>query len=247
MKTMNNKRFGRIITVIAIMLLTTGLIAGCGNSGSTGSSATSPEATTEPELQETSSAAESDTEEVEATTEATETGTDITEEQTSQDDADSAEEWDFTIQIQDQSLTFPSTIKGLSDIGFKLDDFDVSADTKIDAGAYESVMFTDGTHRVLFHISNTDSSAKAASDCIVDTISVTKAEADEGLKVVLPGDIQIGSTLDDVNEKYAEPTYIYEGDSSNYYIWSTEDAKGSCTLIIDNETKKVTGIEYGTK
>ena len=245
---MKNKGIGKIISVIAIAILTTGLIAGCGNSGSTGSSATETETVTEPETEETKAAAEPETKESELEAEDTENDTDASEEQISLKDADPADRWDsFTVQIEDLSLTLPSTIEEMSGLGLTLDDYEVSADTKIEAGDYQSAVFTDGTHRILFHISNTDSAAKAAAECLVDTIVVSSAEVADGMKIVLPGGIQIGSTLDEAIEKWGETESIYEGDSNSYYTWSTEDYKGSCTLVVNNETKEITDIEYGTK
>lgn len=245
---MKNKGIGKIISVIAIAILTTGLIAGCGNSGSTGSSATATETVTEPETEETKAAAEPETKESELEAEDTENDTDASEEQISLKDADPADRWDsFTVQIEDLSLTLPSTIEEMSGLGLTLDDYEVSADTKIEAGDYQSAVFTDGTHRILFHISNTDSAAKAAAECLVDTIVVSSADGADRAKIVLPGGIQIGSTLDEVNEKWGETESVYEEDSASYYIWNTEDYKGSCTLVVNNETKKITDIQYGTK
>jgi len=81
-----------------------------------------------------------------------------------------------------------------------------------------------------------------AKDCLIAGITVEKyAIKNDSLKVLFPGEVQIGDKLEKVSEIYGKPNDTSEGDLVNLYYWYTgESHYNGCEIDTDSSTGKIT-------
>lgn len=150
------------------------------------------------------------------------------------------ETWDsYTVQINDKVLTFPCTYGELEAAGLTLDTSDTPEDYIVNANEYVMVFFEDANDNyVMADLINMTDNAKTIKECLVGGISVSDYGVSEGgITILFPGGLKIGSTREEMLEKYGNTDDIYEGDSLCIYTWSAENSYYSqCEMDLDAQT-----------
>lgn len=151
--------------------------------------------------------------------------------------------WDtYTVQLNDKVITLPCEMKDLEAIGFQLDTGDKAADYMVNPDEYELAFFNDQYgHSIMFDMVNDTDSAQKIVDCKVGGIYVDSYDMEDGrLSVIFPGNVQIGTTKDDVVAAYGEASDVYKGDTLHSYTWyADDDYYKSCSIELDAKTQKV--------
>ena len=157
-------------------------------------------------------------------------------------------EWDsFNFKLQEEVFTLPCNFSDIEKSGLKLDETQFSASDEIKP--HESKRVYLGTNNNLYDsisitVFNPGDEAVQLSECLVVNISVDSYSYEEGINLILPAKITIGSSREKAMEKYGVPTLIQEGKTCDTLIWYTdeEDTFKFVSLSIDKETGKVNGI-----
>lgn len=151
----------------------------------------------------------------------------------------------YTVQINDVVITFPCAIDDVEAAGLTLDTESTPEDYVINKNDYELVFFDDENyHSIMFVVANNTEAAKTVKECTVNGIYVDDYDVRDGdLTIIFPGEIQIGTDIDTVIEKWGEADDVYEGDYSDSYTWYEEDGYNYCSVSVDPETDKVTTID----
>ena len=141
----------------------------------------------------------------------------------------------------------PCNFSDIEKSGLKLDETQFSASDEIKP--HESKRVYLGTNNNLYDsisitVFNPGDEAVQLSECLVVNISVDSYSYEEGINLILPAKITIGSSREKAMEKYGVPTLIQEGKTCDTLIWYTdeEDTFKFVSLSIDKETGKVNGI-----
>ncbi len=145
----------------------------------------------------------------------------------------------YTVQINDKVLTLPCTYEELEAAGLTLDTDDIPEDYVVNANEYKMVFFEDANDNyVMADLVNGTDNAKTIKECLVGGISVTDYGVSEGgITVFFPGGLKIGSTREEMLEKYGNTDDVYEGDNLCIYTWYAEDTYySSCEIDLDTET-----------
>lgn len=148
----------------------------------------------------------------------------------------------YTVQINDKVITLPCEMKDLEAIGFQLDTGDTSAEYMVNPDEYELAFFNDQYgHSIMFDMINETDAALKIVDCKVGGIYIDEYDVEDGnLSVIFPGNVQIGSTKDEVLAAYGEASDVYEGDTLHSYTWyADDDYFKNCRIELDAETQKV--------
>lgn len=151
------------------------------------------------------------------------------------------EKWDsMTMSIDGNVLTLPCTFEQLTDAGLTMDDFEFDEDTVIDVGEEELAYFrapgaTDGD--ILVGLYNDSSKPVSMENALVVDIEFYDSDV-EDLKVLFPGNLEIGMKAEAFKEAYGEPVSYYEGS----YMWRAEKGEFDQVFEIhyDEETNEVT-------
>lgn len=183
---------------------------------------------------------------------------DIIDDDTDADDADKAspkpaeasedlgDSWkSYTVQINDTVLTFPCSVSDVEATGLTLDTDDTPEDYVINRDDYELVFFDGGNYNsFMFIVANHSDEAKTVKECTVNGIYVSDYNLEDGnWTIIFPGEIQIGSDIDTVIEKWGETEDVYEGETYTSYTWYDGDNYNYCSVDADKETGKVTSID----
>lgn len=100
-----------------------------------------------------------------------------------------------------------------------------------------------GKEEVYFSFYNPNKETKKVEECLVCKIQIDDYMEERcGAKVKLAGGIGIGSTVDELEEAFGEPTSKNEYEDYIYYKYDFE-IYSNYQFIIDSKTKKITKIE----
>ena len=154
------------------------------------------------------------------------------------------EKWDsYTVQINDKVVTLPCTVSDLKAAGLELDSTYTPEDYEIHPGEYQMTWFKDDHgNEITADLLNSGEEDAQVKDCLIAGITVEKyAIKNNSLKVLFPGEIQIGDKLEKVSEIYGEPNDTSKGDLVNLYYWYTgESHYNGCEIDTDSSTGKIT-------
>lgn len=153
--------------------------------------------------------------------------------------------WDsYTVQINDTVLTLPCEIADLEALGFTLNTSYTPANYMINVDEYELAYFMDASgNEIMVDVLNNTGEAQELQDCIIAGISVDEYDIEDGLTVIFPGGIQIGSTKDEVLAAYGEAEDPYEGDYLHMYTWYDPNSYyNGCEIDFDAETGLVNSM-----
>lgn len=154
------------------------------------------------------------------------------------------ENWDsYTVQINDKVVTLPCTVSDLKAAGLEMDSTYTPEDYEIHPGEYQMTWFKDDDgNEIMADLLNSGEDDAQAKDCLIAGITVEKyAIKNDSLKVLFPGEVQIGDKLEKVSEVYGEPNDTSEGDLVNLYYWYTgESHYNGCEVDTDSSTGKIT-------
>ncbi|MCI9074566.1 MAG: zinc-ribbon domain-containing protein [Dorea sp.] len=159
---------------------------------------------------------------------------------------DLGESWrSYTVQVNDVVLTFPCSIEEVEASGLMMDAETTPEDYVINKNDYELVFFEDDDyHSLVFVVSNNAEEAHAVRECTVNGIYVSDYDVEDGVvTVIFPGNIQMGTDISTVFEKWGEPDDSYEGDYSDSYTWYDGDGMNYCMVSVDPDTDKVITID----
>ena len=148
--------------------------------------------------------------------------------------------WDsYTVQINDEVLTFPCTKADVEAAGLSMDTEYTAENYVVNANEYELVYFVDANDNEImaYAINNTDT-AMEVKDCLIGGVSVDDFDLENGgLTVIFPGGIQMGASKDAVTGAYGEADDTYDGDSRSMYSWYSDDSYyKSCEIDFDAES-----------
>ena len=154
------------------------------------------------------------------------------------------ENWDsYTVQINDKVVTLPCTVSDLKAAGLEMDGTYTPEDYEIHPGEYQMTWFKDDDgNEIMADLLNSGEDAAQAKECLIAGITVEKyAIKNDSLKVLFPGEVQIGDKLEKVSEIYGKPNDTSEGDLVNLYYWYTgESHYNGCEIDTDSSTGKIT-------
>ena len=154
------------------------------------------------------------------------------------------ENWDsYTVQINDKVVTLPCTVSDLKAAGLEMDSTYTPEDYEIHPGEYQMTWFKDDDgNEIMADLLNSGEDDAQAKDCLIAGITVEKyAIKNDSLKVLFPGEVQIGDKLEKVSEIYGKPNDTSEGDLVNLYYWYTgESHYNGCEIDTDSSTGKIT-------
>ena len=154
------------------------------------------------------------------------------------------ENWDsYTVQINDKVVTLPCTVSDLKAAGLEMDGTYTPEDYEIHPGEYQMTWFKDDDgNEIMADLLNSGEDDAQAKDCLIAGITVEKyAIKNDSLKVLFPGEVQIGDKLEKVSEIYGKPNDTSEGDLVNLYYWYTgESHYNGCEIDTDSSTGKIT-------
>lgn len=154
------------------------------------------------------------------------------------------ENWDsYTVQINDKVVTLPCTVSDLKAAGLEMDGTYTPEDYEIHPGEYQMTWFKDDDgNEIMADLLNSGEDDAQAKECLIAGITVEKyAIKNDSLKVLFPGEVQIGDKLEKVSEIYGKPNDTSEGDLVNLYYWYTgESHYNGCEIDTDSSTGKIT-------
>lgn len=154
------------------------------------------------------------------------------------------ENWDsYTVRINDKVVTLPCTVSDLKAAGLEMDSTYTPEDYEIHPGEYQMTWFKDDDgNEIMADLLNSGEDDAQAKDCLIAGITVEKyAIKNDSLKVLFPGEVQIGDKLEKVSEIYGKPNDTSEGDLVNLYYWYTgESHYNGCEIDTDSSTGKIT-------
>lgn len=154
------------------------------------------------------------------------------------------ENWDsYTVQVNDKVVTLPCTVSDLKAAGLEMDSTYTPEDYEIHPGEYQMTWFKDDDgNEIMADLLNSGEDDAQAKDCLIAGITVEKyAIKNDSLKVLFPGEVQIGDKLEKVSEIYGKPNDTSEGDLVNLYYWYTgESHYNGCEIDTDSSTGKIT-------
>ena len=150
---------------------------------------------------------------------------------------------EFSILIDGKSLTFPCSSNDIVALGLELDDEDEVVNKDVNAGEYELVFYeNESDDYLMFMMCNDTDDTLKVLDCKVKGVYVADYNIENGMSVVFPGGVEIGTEISVAIEKWGEPDDKYEGDETDSYSWYDNDYN-YCTLSVDKETGKIECID----
>ena len=174
---------------------------------------------------------------------------DLVKENDDIDDVDSTYEFvegswnEFSVTIDGKTLQLPCSVGEVEAIGLDLDDEEDVDNKVVNAGDYELVFYeSDSDDYLMFMMCNDTQSSIKVLECAVKGVYLADYNVENGLSVVFPGDVQIGSDIDEVIEKWGEPSDSYEGDETDSYSWY-DDSYNYCTVSVNHETGKIESVD----
>ncbi|MBU3102706.1 hypothetical protein [Clostridium gasigenes] len=99
-----------------------------------------------------------------------------------------------------------------------------------------------GDKEINSYIFNSSENVQSADKCIVGGIAIDEYYAENGLKLVLPKGITLGSSKEEVLSAYGEPTDSYESELYTKFTYEVNTYK-TIDIMIDIETNKVSQID----
>lgn len=137
------------------------------------------------------------------------------------------ENWDsYTIQINDKVIALPCEYKELEEAGLTIDkSMGLDDGGIVSKGEYSIGYLADKNgNSMMVDFINPYDEEKKVEDCLIGGISVGDYDLENGgMTVTFPGNVQIGTSKDEVTGKYGETEDTYEGESLHIYTWTNSD------------------------
>lgn len=150
----------------------------------------------------------------------------------------------YEISINGKKVKFPCKAADLQALGYTYDE-DTDPEYIVNKGEYEYGYMVDkegGTISVYF-LNNT-TKPLAIPECEIAGFGADEwFLEDSTVEIVFPGDIKIGSTLDEVLAAYGQPQDAYEGDLIiSLYYYPSDNYMDGLDITIDKENNTVSEI-----
>ena len=137
------------------------------------------------------------------------------------------DDWDsYTIQIKDKVIALPCEYAELKELGFSLDKNMVGDDDDdiVNSKEYSYKFLSDKDgNSIMVDLINPDDTDKEIEECLVAGISLGIHDIND-IKIVFPGNIEFGASVDEVEDIYGEAEDVYEGDDMHMYTWADYSA-----------------------
>lgn len=155
--------------------------------------------------------------------------------------------WDsYTFQINGKVIALPCEYKELQEAGVTIDESMGTDDGgTVSAKGYSLVYFADQKGNTLSaEIINPHDEEKEVSECLVGCISLGDYDLkNDQMEVVFPGGVEIGTTEDDVVEKYGKAGDTYDDEEQVIRSWTdTEKSYAGVDTYFDKESGKLVQI-----
>lgn len=155
--------------------------------------------------------------------------------------------WDsYTLQINGKVIALPCEYKELQEAGLTIDESMGTDDGGIvSAEGYSLVYFTDQKGNTLSaEIINPYDEEKEVSECLVGSISLGDYDfKNDQMTVIFPGGVEVGTTVDDVVEKYGKAGDTYNDEDQVTHSWTdTEKSYAGVEAYFDKESGKLVQI-----
>lgn len=145
--------------------------------------------------------------------------------------------YSFQVSIDGTVVQVPTWVSDFEALGFTCEE-DLSQKLYPDEEKLVSWYIDD--YEVLTYIKNPSINTASCADCVIEEISVYEQE---GLKVKLPGGIQLGeATVEDVVEAYGAPSDAEDDEISYEMYYTLVSIEKEIELSFDSETEKLDDI-----
>lgn len=153
--------------------------------------------------------------------------------------------WDtYTVQVNDRVVALPCEYKELEAAGLTLDRemWPSGGDKCIVYGRSYTLGYLKDEEgdMILVDLVNPDEKEKKAEECLIGGITAYDYDLEGKMKIVFPGNIQMGASKQDVIGKYGQTEDVYEGNQYHMYTWYENESYYSCVAVsFDAESEKV--------
>lgn len=150
----------------------------------------------------------------------------------------------YSVQINDVTVNFPCTVEDIEKAGVKFDLSYTPESVTVVPGGREQVRFKAGKSNFMADLVNPSSETQKIKSCVVYGLYVTSYHIkDENLRILFPGEIEIGVSSDRLKEIYGIPDNIKEGQKLDTWNWAKEESLYyGCVMDIDKEGGKIDGM-----
>ncbi|WMJ87474.1 hypothetical protein [Anaerocolumna sp. MB42-C2] len=232
--------FKKCMLLLTVVLSTIALSA-CGESKKSTIAETTPTPT------ETTASTDELTPTAEPTVTPTEEPTDSTAETTADSTTDttvtgdlSDDLYSFQFSLNGTVYTLPCTYSQFTNDSWSFEDIDGQT---LEPGQYTlSNALINGDSRIMANLVNTGTDVLAMDKCNVGKVSIDNYQAEKGVKLILPKNIAVGSTYDDVIAAYGKPSDERETDPIKYMDYNL-DTYSSVKIQINTKTNAIDSIE----
>lgn len=153
----------------------------------------------------------------------------------------------YTVKINGHVIALPCEYKDFEKLGFVVDK-DTGLDSEDGTVSGKGYVYSYAEDKdgniIMVEFINPDSEDKKVEECLVGGISIYDTDLDpEKVEVAFPGNVQIGTTREEVVKKYGKTEDVYEGEDSNVYSWYSEGSYYSgVDASFDPDSGKLTYI-----
>ena len=148
--------------------------------------------------------------------------------------------YSFQFSLNGTVYTLPCAYSQFTTDGWSFEDIDGQT---LEPGQYTlSNALINGDSRIMANLVNTGTDVVAMDKCNVGKVSIDNYQAEKGVKLILPKNIAIGSTYDDVIAAYGKPSDERETDPIKYMDYNL-DTYSSVKIQINTKTNAVDSIE----
>lgn len=152
----------------------------------------------------------------------------------------------YTVQVNDRVVALPCEYKELEAAGLKINREMWMSDeegTVSGRGYTLGYLKNEEGDTIVVDFINPDEKAKKAEECLVGGITAYDFDLRGKLKIIFPGNIQMGMSKQDVIGKYGETEDVYEGEQEHMYTWYGEESYYSSVIVsFDSKSEKVSGL-----
>jgi len=147
--------------------------------------------------------------------------------------------YSFSFSLNGEIFSLPFPFSEIEDAGWSGDDI---ADGRLDPGRHTlSNQLRNGEQIVFVSLVNTTENVLPFNETNIGRINKDDFDARRGAELVFPGNITIGSTIDEVIAAHGEPSETRSTDASTTLVYS-RSLQSSVTFRVDNETNQVTSL-----
>ena len=153
-----------------------------------------------------------------------------------------ADSWDsFSFQIGDQKYQFPMSYEDFTGYGWESEEN--LKDLDLEWHEFEAHTFYNGESMAIVSLINLDKETKFQTECYVGGMIVTGVLMKDAFSdIVLPKEIGMDSTVEDIKEAYGEPDEIFDG-SSVVILNYQESIYNTLSIKVDKAKNSIYEIE----